>query len=376
MPAGAARGVRGGMTRLLLADPGDLDANAVVPALADRCAAAVVTLTIDVGQQAVTAASRARALAAGAVRAHVIDAREEFARGYLLPLLRAGALRPGDVSRPRTLLQTLVATKLLEVAAMEGTALVAHGWERGTAAADHVARVIARQRPDSVVVAAGGTGPPVRDSRQPAGPRPVSVESTLWWRVGAEREARSTAAARALHSAEPAAVLDVTFTEGVPVALNGVEMPLLELIEAAGTIAGDHGVGRVVLSPPDADGATTTILEAPAAAVLVAAHTALTRLSASPLLQRLRRHVAGRYAALLDAGEWMSDARPALDAFVAETQKRVNGSVRLRLRGGRCTVLGRTLTTAGADTSAARQETSTTGSPAASGAPLGLLVSR
>lgn len=331
------------MTRVLLADLGDLDAAAVVPALAEQHGAAVITLTLDVGQQGGTASSRARALAAGAVRAHVIDAREEFARGYLLPLLRAGALRADALHVPRALLRALTAAKLLEVAAMEGATHVAHGWPPETAAADHLARTIAHQRPGCLVIAAGRPEQPQAPVR--GGERARCVERTLWWR----RLLAPPGAAEGATPAEAEASLEVTFAEGVPVALNGVEMPLVELIEAADTIAGDHGVGRVVLQagdgdrvvPPAMDGdAPVTIIEAPAAAVLTAAHAEMARASASPLLLRLRRQIAARYAAVLEAGEWMSDARPALDAFVAEAQKRANGSVRLRLRRGRCRIAG------------------------------------
>lgn len=160
--------------------------------------------------------------------------------------------------------------------------------------------------------------------------------------------------------------------EGFPVALNGIEMPLVELIEAADTIAGDHGVGRSVIR--NEDGAATMI-DLPAAAALIAAHGAITRASESPLLQRLRRQVAGRYAAVLDAGEWISDARPALDAFIAEAQKRATGTVRLRLRRGRCRVEGGRPPDALTPGPAPQLEPSRSAADADPGAPLNLVVS-
>jgi len=147
----------------------------------------------------------------------------------------------------------------------------------------------------------------------------------------------------------------------------------VELIEAADTIAGDHGVGRSVTR--NEDGGTTTI-DAPAAAALIAAHAAITRASGSPLLQRLRRQVAGRYAAVLDAGEWMSDARPALDAFIAEAQKRASGTVRLRLRRGRCRVEGGRPSDALTPAPAPQQEASGSAADGDPGAPLDLVISQ
>ena len=331
------------MTRVLLADVGHLDFSKVIPALAERDGGQVVTLTLDVGQHGGTASSRARALAAGAVRAHVLDMRDEFARAYLVPMLRAGALRADDLSAPRALLRTLTADRLVEVAAMEGTTRLAHGWAPGTPEAGQLAQAVGRHAAFEVMAIGSAHGP---EAGTTEARRRRCVESTLWWRrfvAGPD----GTPPPAGMAGAEPGAVIDVTFAAGVPVALNGIEMPLVELIEAADTIAGDHGVGLRIVSPV-AQGFSPAIeietLEAPAAAVLIAAHAAMTRATASPLLRRLRRQIAVRYAAVLDAGEWASDARAALDGFVAEAQKRASGTVRLTLRRGKCRVTGSPLT--------------------------------
>lgn len=313
------------MTAVLLATLGDLDAEAVIPALGERHGAPVAALILDVGQSAGTASARARALAAGAVRAHVIDAREEFARAYLMPLLRAGALRSKELALPRALLRSLVAARLLEVGAMEGTTRLAHGWPPGTPEADHIARTIAAHRPDCSVIAAGAVSGSSRGAA-----RPPCVESTIWWRCFETAGAAARPAQRP--SGEPSAVLDIAFDAGMPVSLNGIEMPLVELIEVADTIGGDHGIGGSVA--PDG-----RLLDVPAATVLITAHAAITRAAASPQLQRLRKQVAARYASLVQGGEWLSDARAPLDAFVAESQKPATGVVRLHLRRGRCRVV-------------------------------------
>jgi argininosuccinate synthase len=325
------------MRRVLLADAGDIDFAAVVPALAERYAASVVTLTLDVGQLGYAASSRSRALAAGAVRAHLVDVREEFAREGLLRLLHAGALRADDVTLPAALLRTLTAAKLLEVAAMEGTTLVAHGAAPGTAAATHMTRLITAGHSEAFVIAAGA--PPAGASPGTPGAS-ACLQSTLWWRQYAGSGPSGPSVARV----DSAAQVDVAFAAGVPVSLNGVEMPLLELIEAADTIAGDHGIGRFTGPHPYDSPGPETVIHAPAAAVLVPAHAALARAAASRTLTRLRRHAALRYAALVPTGEWMSDAREALDALFAHAQRRVTGTVRLQLTRGRCRVLARTVT--------------------------------
>jgi argininosuccinate synthase len=108
-------------------------------------------------------------------------------------------------------------------------------------------------------------------------------------------------------------------------------MSLLELIESLEIIAGAHGVGR------------TEVAEAPAAALLQAAHRSLEQYALPPDLNRLKADLAGVYAALLADGRWYSATREAIDAFVASTQRHVTGTVRLKLYKGECEVVGRRL---------------------------------
>jgi argininosuccinate synthase len=129
-------------------------------------------------------------------------------------------------------------------------------------------------------------------------------------------------------------MLDLEFAAGVPVRANGVEMSMAELIESLETIAGAHGVGRWN------DGAA--IIEAPAVAVLAAAHRALESYVIGDDLAALKAQLAGVYAHVLTTGEWFSPRREAIDAFAAVVQKRVTGSVRLELLKGSCTVAART----------------------------------
>ena len=351
------------MRRVLFVNAGDAETLAVIPVLADRYAAAVVTLSLDVGQDGRSMALRDRALAAGAIRAHVIDAREEFAREYVLKLLHAGAVRTDAAGQGAALLRSLVVEKLLEVAAMEGATFVAHGFEPQGGDAAYLERAVRLRRPEWVVIAAAGLAPgasgsPVRP-QSAVEHRVLALESTLWWR----RIVLQAAAPSAARNSVPAtcaglftvvtpdrcpsapASLALTIKEGMPVAINGIEMPILELIEAADTIAGDHGIGRVATTV-EKDGAwRTEIVEAPAAIVLSTAYEALARAVASPGLWQIQRHLGRRYADLLRSGQWMSDAREALDVFAAGTRKRLSGTVRLTLRRGRCRVIARDVMT-------------------------------
>ena len=352
------------MRRVLFVNAGDAETLAAIPVLADRYAAAVVTLSLDVGQDGHTMALRDRALAAGALRAHVIDVREEFARDYVLKLLHAGAVRTDAAGQGAALLRSLVVEKLLEVAAMEGATFVAHGFAPQSGDAAYLERAIRLRRPEWVVIAAAAltpdaSGSPVRPQPGVDRHRVLALESTLWWRRIVLQAAVPSAARISVPAARAGlftvvtpdrcpsvpASLALTFKEGVPVAINGIEMPLVELIEAADTIAGDHGIGRVATTV-EKDGAwRTEIVESPAAIVLSTAYEALARAVASPALWQIQRHLGRRYADLLRSGQWMSDAREALDVFAAGTRQHLSGTVRLTLRRGRCRVIARDVTT-------------------------------
>jgi argininosuccinate synthase len=128
---------------------------------------------------------------------------------------------------------------------------------------------------------------------------------------------------------EPAAV-DVAFERGVPTGINGVAMPILDLLESLGTIAAAHGVGQ----PKDRD-----LRQAPAAVVLHAAHRALRASAAAPELNRLCDVVGREYADLVYRGLWFTAARDALDAFVNTANERITGIVRLKLFAGGCEIV-------------------------------------
>ena len=200
--------------RTVLAYSGSAESTSAIRALADQRPAEVVTLTVDVGQGGELQQVRDRALAAGAARAHVIDAREEFARAYALPALQAGIPDGGWRRLISSLSLPLVDVKLRDVASIE----------KATVATDAPPHV---------------------------------VEASLLGRVvTGEKYVLTKTAAQA---PDAAAFVDITFIDGVPVAINDVPMRLTELIEILALIASEHGVGRI------------EDVEAPAAVVLHAA---------------------------------------------------------------------------------------------------------
>jgi argininosuccinate synthase len=141
---------------------------------------------------------------------------------------------------------------------------------------------------------------------------------------------------------EEPAYVELDFEAGVPVRANGVEMPMLELIESLEIIAGAHGVGRIdVVENRLAGIKAREVYEAPAAVVLHTAHKELEKLVIPRELERVKHDLSRIYADLVYSGLWFSHTRKTIDAFVAAVQPRVTGSVRLKLFKGDCRIVGR-----------------------------------
>ena len=270
------------MSRIVLAYSGSVATSAAIPWLMERYGAEVVTVTLDVGQGVELAHIREQALAAGALRAHVIDARDEFVRRYALPTLRSGAF--ASPAAFATVAQTLplIATRLVELARMEGTATVAHGCRCDDPDRLVLEAAIRRLEPSTEIVA-----PACEWEMSPAEvveyarSRRLAVASTTHEDVDVNLLGRTFYGASASHpykltrstadAPAGAAFIDLEFVSGTPVRTNGVDMPVIEIIESIETIAGAHGVGRV---PIDAE----MMAESPAAVVLHRAYSHLASL--------------------------------------------------------------------------------------------------
>jgi argininosuccinate synthase len=350
--------------RIVLAYSGGLDTSVAIPWLAERYGAEIVAVTLDLGQGRELTSVRERALAAGALRAHVLDVREEFVRDYILPALQAGAMYEDRYPLATALGRPLIARRLVELARMEGAAAIAHGCtgkgndqvrlDVSARALDPGIQIIAPARlwgmtRGDVIEYARARGIPVPATTG----SPYSIDANLWgrsiecgvledpWVEPPEDIYTLTRAPR--ESPEEPAYLDLAFTGGIPTAANGIEMPPLELIESLETIAGAHGVGRIDMVENRLVGIKSReVYEAPAAVVLHLAHRELEDLVIPRDLQRLKREMSRAYADLVYNGLWFSPTRDALDAFVAAIQPRVAGVVRLKLFKGDCRVVGRT----------------------------------
>ncbi|MBI2220968.1 MAG: argininosuccinate synthase [Acidobacteria bacterium] len=349
--------------RIVLAYSGGLDTSVAIPWLAEKYGAEVVAVTMDLGQGRELDDIRERAIAVGAVRAHVLDVREEFARDFIVPALQAGAIYEDRYPLATALGRPLITKHLVRIAELEGATAIAHGctgkgndqvrMDVSARALNPAIRVIAparewgMTRPDEIEYArARGIPVPATIAS------PYSTDANLWGRsiecgvledpwCEPPEEIYALTKGPAECPNEPA-YLEIEFAAGVPVGINGVPMSLVELIGSIETIAGAHGVGRIDMVENRLVGIKSReIYEAPAASVLHAAHKELEKLVIPRDLERVKHDMARLYADLVYNGLWFTPTREAIDAFTAKVQERVTGVIRVKLFKGNCTVVGR-----------------------------------
>jgi argininosuccinate synthase len=299
----------------------------------------------------------------GAVRAHVLDVREEFASDFALPALQAGAVYEGCSVLSTALSRPLIAKHLVEIAHIEGAKTIAHGgaatgndqvrMEVSARALDPSLTVIAPARrwsfssADAIEYGRAHGIPPAAGA---AGP--WAAATNLWGRAiegGAADDPWDEAAEDLYLLTKPPAeapdtpaYVELEFVRGVPARINGVEMGLVELIQSLETIAGAHGIGRGDAVENQLVGAKVrAVYEAPAAVVLHAAHHDLQAFVTPRELMRLTSNLGVTYADLIYNGLWHTATREAIDALVAKVQEKVTGSVRLRFFKAGCHVVGR-----------------------------------
>ena len=332
--------------RIVLAYSGSLEGSAAVAWLRERYRADIVAVIIDLGQGRELESIRDRALALGAQRAHVLDARDEFAQDFVVPALRAGALRERGVPFALELGRPLIAQKLVEIARIERTDRVAHtgGAGGGSSRLDTLIGAIA---PDLQVLAPAREwtlrGADLEAFARSHGVRRVPgdmvrAESNLWGRSFRFSEnVESPIVPRATDGCPTeAATVDISFSHGVPTALNGVALPLVELIGSLGTLASTHGVGYVQ--------GESQVCDAPAAVLLHAAHRELTHAAVAPDVEQFSWSVTAAYIDMLEHARWFSPLRDALDGYIAVAQTPVSGRVRLRLLKGTASTVATELT--------------------------------
>jgi argininosuccinate synthase len=350
--------------RVVLAYSGGLDTSVGIGWLHDATGKDVVALAVDVGQGGEDMEDiRQRALDCGAVEAIVVDAKDEFANDFLMPALKANALYQKRYPLVSALSRPVIARHLARVARELGADSVAHGctgkgndqvrFEAAVAALAPELSSIAPIRDlaltrDKAIVYAEEHGLPIKQSKK----NPYSIDKNVWGRAvetgfledpwNAPIEDLYEYTQDPSHDG-PADEVTITFSAGIPTAIDGVAVTPLKAVEQLNSLAGKHGIGRIDIVEDRLVGIKSReVYEAPAALALIAAHEELENLTLERDVNRFKRGIEAEWATLVYEGLWYSGLKRSLDVFIDHTQEMVSGDIRMSLQGGRATVTGRT----------------------------------
>jgi argininosuccinate synthase len=350
--------------RIVLAYSGGLDTSVGIGWIAEETGAEVVAVAVDLGQGGEDMETiRQRALDCGAVDAVVADARAEFAEEYCLPALQANALYMDRYPLVSALSRPVIVKHLAEAAKYHGASTVAHGctgkgndqvrFEVGIGALAPDLKVIAPVRDfawtrEKAITWAEERNLPIDVTKK----SPFSVDQNVWGRAvetGFLEDLWNAPTKEVYSYTEDPTVnwqapdeLVITFDKGVPVAIDGEAVTVLEAIQQLNRRAGAHGVGRLDMVEDRLVGIKSReIYEAPGAIALITAHQELENVTIERDLARFKRQVEQRWGELVYDGLWFSPLKDALDTFIAKSQEHVTGEIRLVLHGGNVVVNGR-----------------------------------
>ena len=349
--------------RVVLAYSGGLDTSVAIGWIGEQTGREVVAVAVDVGQGGEDLeVIRQRALDCGAVEAYVADAREEFASDYCMPALKANGLYEGRYPLVSALSRPVIVKHLVKAAREFGATTVAHGC---TGKGNDQVRFevsITSMAPDMDCIS------PVRDLAltrdvaidyaekhnlpiETTKHNPFSIDQNVWGRAietGFLEDLWNAPTKDVyIYTDDPASPplpdeVILTFKEGIPVAIDGREVSPLEAIQELNRRAGAQGVGRIDMVEDRLVGIKSReIYEAPGAVALIEAHRALEAVTLERMQLRYKRSMEQTWADLVYEAQWYSPLKRSMDAFIEDTQRYVNGDIRMVLHGGRATVNGR-----------------------------------
>jgi argininosuccinate synthase len=350
--------------KIVLAYSGGLDTSVIVPWLRENYNCEVVCFTADVGQAEEMDGLEEKALASGASQLIIHDMREEFARDYIFPVLRAGAVYERKYLLGTSMARPLIAKHQVEVARQVGADAVAHGatgkgndqvrFELTYAALDPRLKVVApwrewtiRSREDAIAYARAHNVPITQTEKSI-----YSRDRNLWhishegglledpWLEPDEVMYQLSVSPEA--APDQPETIEITFETGAPVAINGHKLSPAAIVTQLNELGGKHGIGRTDMVEGRLVGMKSHgVYETPGGAILLAAHQELESIVLDRDTMHFKDLVALKYAELVYYGMWFTPLREALDAFVDSTQGPVTGQVRLKLYKGNIIPAGR-----------------------------------
>lgn len=354
----------GKINKVVLAYSGGLDTSIMIKWLKDNYGCEVIAFAANVGQEEELDGLKEKAIKTGASKIYIEDLREEFAKDYLFPMIKSGAVYEGLYLLGTSIARPLIAKKQAEIAIKEGADAVAHGatgkgndqvrFELAFKSLAPDKKIIAPWREwdlksrDDEIEYAKKNNIPITITKE----KPYSMDRNLWhisYEGGIlEDPANEPKEDMFLLTVSPEKApdkltyIEIGFEKGTLVSLNGEKISAVNLIEKLNKIGGKNGIGRVDIVENRLVGMKSRgVYETPGGTILYAAHKALESITLDRDTLHYKESIGLRYAELIYFGQWFSPLRESLDAFINKTQEFVTGEVRLKLYKGNCTVVGR-----------------------------------
>jgi len=350
--------------KVVLAYSGGLDTSVILRWIKKTYQCEVITMTADLGQEEELDGLEEKALNTGATKAYIDDLREEFARDFVFPVLRAGAVYEGRYLLGTSIARPCIGKRMVEIALAEGAQAVAHGatgkgndqvrFELAAMALAPQLKTIAPWREwdfkgrADLMAFAKQNGIPVTVTKE----KPYSCDRNLmhlsfeggeledpWNEPGPHSHLLCR---RPEDAPEAPQYVAIDFEAGNPVAVDGERLSPAALIKALNTLGGTHGVGRLDMVENRFVGMKSRgVYETPGCTILHAAHRDLEGITLDREVMHLRDMLIPRYAEMVYYGFWFAPEREAIQALVDKSQERVTGTVRVKLYKGQATPVAR-----------------------------------
>jgi argininosuccinate synthase len=350
--------------KIVIAYSGGLDTSVAIRWLKEKYKTEIIAFCADLGQEENLELIKRKALKTGASKVYIEDLKEEFARDYVFPMLRANAAYEGLYLLGTSIARPLIAKKQIGIAEKENAEAVAHGatgkgndqvrFELAYYALKPDVKVIAPWREwefnsrRSLIEYASKHGIPVSATRE----KPYSIDRNLfhisyeggiledpWQEPPSDMHTMITPPEKA---PDMPIYIEISYKKGNPVALNNKRMSPAKLLGKLNSIAGQNGIGRVDIVENRYVGIKSRgVYETPGGTVLHLAHRALESIVLDREIMHLRDSLITRYSELIYYGYWFSPERLAIHNLIDDIQKDVTGTVRVKLYKGNCYIVGR-----------------------------------
>jgi argininosuccinate synthase len=353
--------------KVVLAYSGGLDTSVILKWLQDTYQCEVVTFTADIGQGEELEPAREKAKKFGIKEIFIDDLREEFVRDFVYPMFRANTIYEGEYLLGTSIARPLIAKRLIEIAKLTGADAISHGatgkgndqvrFELGAYALNPDIKIIAPWREwdllsrEKLLAYAEAHGIPV-EMKHKKGGSPYSMDANLLHISYEGRHLEDPAAepeeemwrwtVSPENAPNEAEYIELEYERGDPVALNGKRLTPAEMLAELNRLGGKHGIGRLDLVENRYVGMKSRgCYETPGGTIMLRAHRAIESITLDREVAHLKDDLMPRYATLIYNGYWWSPERKILQTMIDESQKTVNGWVRIKLYKGNVMVVGR-----------------------------------